>query len=61
MTEQSQPWPDDSGEGRSGTASAYGRLKAGCELAVEEIAGRDRTVILRPGSILGPRDNRETT
>jgi len=57
VTEQSQMWPDDSGEDRTGTASAYGRLKAGCELAVEEVAGRDRTVILRPGPVLGPRDN----
>lgn len=31
----------------------YGRLKAGCERAVRDAFG-DRTVILRPGVILGP-------
>ena len=57
VTEQSQPWPDDSEQGRAGTASVYGRLKAGCELAVEEVAGRDRTVILRPRP--DPRSERQ--
>ncbi len=56
VTEQSERWSSDPDES-SGTVSTYGRLKAGCELAVERVAGRDRTVVLRPGPILGPRDN----
>lgn len=32
----------------------YGRLKAGCELAVREVFGPDRTLVLRPGVVLGP-------
>ncbi|MBO0882909.1 MAG: NAD-dependent epimerase/dehydratase family protein, partial [Mycobacterium sp.] len=34
----------------------YGALKAGCETAVREVFGADRTAILRPGAILGPHD-----
>ncbi|MGH3565549.1 MAG: NAD-dependent epimerase/dehydratase family protein [Pseudonocardia sp.] len=34
--------------------SVYGFTKAGCERAVREVFGRGRTVVLRPGVILGP-------
>lgn len=34
----------------------YGVLKAGCENAVTEVLG-DRAVVVRPGLILGPREN----
>jgi len=34
----------------------YGELKAGCERAVTEVL-RERAVIVRPGVILGPREN----
>jgi 2'-hydroxyisoflavone reductase len=36
--------------------SVYGFTKAGCERAVREVFGNDRTVVLRPGVILGPRE-----
>lgn len=36
--------------------STYGFGKAGCERAVIETFGADRTVILRPGVILGPHE-----
>jgi 2'-hydroxyisoflavone reductase len=36
--------------------SVYGFTKAGCERAVREVFGDDRTVALRPGVILGPRE-----
>lgn len=32
----------------------YGRLKAGCELAVREVFGAGRTMVVRPGVVLGP-------
>jgi nucleoside-diphosphate-sugar epimerase len=32
----------------------YGRLKAGCELAAQEVFGTDRTIVVRPGVVLGP-------
>lgn len=35
---------------------AYGALKAGCEKVVQEVFGPDRSVVLRPGAILGPHD-----
>lgn len=35
----------------------YGILKAGCERAVLDAVGPERTVLLRPGIILGPREN----
>lgn len=34
----------------------YGRLKAGCERAVADSFGRDRTLIIRPGVVLGRRE-----
>lgn len=34
--------------------SVYGFTKAGCERALLDVFGADRTVILRPGVILGP-------
>lgn len=32
----------------------YGRLKTGCERAVREVFGADRTTVVRPGVVLGP-------
>lgn len=37
-----------------GYPTKYGFLKAGCEQAVTEIFGADRSLVLRPGVILGP-------
>lgn len=37
-----------------GAAEQEGRRKAGCERAVTEAFGAERTTILRPGAILGP-------
>jgi len=34
----------------------YGFGKAGCERAVQEVFGEDRSILLRPGVILGPRE-----
>lgn len=39
-----------------GYAGQYGALKAGCERAVIAAFGTDRTTVLRPGIILGPRE-----
>jgi 2'-hydroxyisoflavone reductase len=36
--------------------SVYGFTKAGCERAISEVFGNARTVVLRPGVILGPRE-----
>lgn len=36
--------------------SVYGFTKAGCERAVAEVFGPERTTVLRPGVILGPRE-----
>ena len=36
--------------------SVYGFTKAGCERAVAEVFGSERTTVLRPGVILGPRE-----
>lgn len=44
--------PPDTSAGQAG----YGALKSGCEAAVRGIFGVDRTVVLRPGAILGPHD-----
>jgi len=38
------------------TGEAYGPLKALCEKAVEDIFGTERTLIVRPGLIVGPYD-----
>ncbi|MCX4470958.1 NAD-dependent epimerase/dehydratase family protein [Micromonospora sp. NBC_01655] len=37
-------------------ATRYGYLKSGCEAAVSAVFGEDRTTLLRPGVILGPRE-----
>lgn len=37
-----------------GSATSYGVLKAGCELAVTQNVATDRSLILRPGVLLGP-------
>lgn len=39
-----------------GYAGQYGTLKAGCERAVEQTFGPTRSVLLRPGVIVGPRE-----
>ncbi|GDY33950.1 NAD-dependent epimerase/dehydratase family protein [Gandjariella thermophila] len=36
--------------------SVYGFTKAGCERAVSTVFGPERTTVLRPGVILGPRE-----
>ncbi|HLO29471.1 MAG TPA: NAD-dependent epimerase/dehydratase family protein [Anaerolineales bacterium] len=38
------------------TGGAYGPLKALCEKAVEDTYGIERTLIIRPGLIVGPHD-----
>jgi len=35
----------------------YGYQKAGCELAVTQTFGADRSMVLRPGVVLGPRES----
>ncbi|SFO88219.1 NAD-dependent epimerase/dehydratase family protein [Amycolatopsis rubida] len=45
--------PDFGYDGDPGP-STYGFGKAGCERAIAEVFGPDRTVLLRPGVILGP-------
>jgi 2'-hydroxyisoflavone reductase len=47
-----EPGEEESGEV---TPGSYGRLKAGCERAVEE-AWPDRSLIVRPGLVVGPYD-----
>jgi nucleoside-diphosphate-sugar epimerase len=47
--------PDFGYDGDPGP-SIYGFTKAGCERAVAEVFGPARTVALRPGVILGPRE-----
>ncbi|WP_199191738.1 NAD-dependent epimerase/dehydratase family protein [Amycolatopsis sp. CA-126428] len=47
--------PDFGYDGDPGP-SIYGFTKAGCERAVVEVFGSDRSVLLRPGVILGPRE-----
>lgn len=37
--------------------TAYGWLKAGCELAVRREFGPDRTIVLRAGCVVGPDDS----
>lgn len=39
-----------------GYAGQYGALKAGCENAVLQAVGSQRTIVLRPGVILGPQE-----
>ncbi|GAB2979387.1 NAD-dependent epimerase/dehydratase family protein [Saccharothrix stipae] len=52
------PSDADRGYGRRGNPgpSSYGFAKAGCERAVAGVFGAERTMILRPGVILGPRE-----
>ena len=38
------------------TGETYGPLKALCEQTVQDIFGMDRTLIIRPGLIVGPHD-----
>jgi 2'-hydroxyisoflavone reductase len=38
------------------TGETYGPLKVLCEKAVQDIFGRERTLIIRPGLIVGPHD-----
>ena len=38
------------------TGESYGPLKALCEKAVQDIFGEDRSLIIRPGLIVGPND-----
>ncbi len=38
------------------TGETYGPLKALCEKVVEDTFGRERTLIIRPGLIVGPHD-----
>lgn len=47
--------PDYGYDGDPGP-SIYGFTKAGCERAVLQTFGRDRTTIIRPGVILGPNE-----
>lgn len=48
------PDADETFGAELGYAGQYGALKAGCERAVISAVGADRSVILRPGVILGP-------
>jgi 2'-hydroxyisoflavone reductase len=47
--------PDYGGDTEDGP-TRYGYQKSGCELAVTSTFGADRSVILRPGVVLGPRE-----
>ena len=38
------------------TGGMYGPLKALCEKAVQDVFGPDRTLVIRPGLIVGPHD-----
>jgi 2'-hydroxyisoflavone reductase len=46
----------DYGEDVEDGPTKYGYQKSGCELAVTEAFGADRSVSLRPGVVLGPRE-----
>jgi nucleoside-diphosphate-sugar epimerase len=53
--------PGDADAGRAEAPpdeTAYGWLKAGCELAVVRAFGADRSALLRAGCIVGPDDSR---
>jgi 2'-hydroxyisoflavone reductase len=50
--------PDATRDDAPGDESAYGWLKAGCELAVVRAFGADRAALLRAGCIVGPHDSR---
>ena len=38
------------------TGETYGPLKVLCEKAVQQVFGRERTLIIRPGLVVGPHD-----
>jgi 2'-hydroxyisoflavone reductase len=44
------------GEDTEDGPTAYGYQKSGCELAVTTTFGADRSTVLRPGVVLGPRE-----
>lgn len=44
------------GEDTEDGPTKYGYQKSGCELAVTQTFGADRSAILRPGVVLGPRE-----
>ena len=46
----------DYGQDTEDGPTQYGYQKSGCELAVTSTFGADRSVILRPGVVLGPRE-----
>jgi len=46
----------DYGEDVEDGPTKYGYQKSGCELAVAQTFGADRSTVLRPGVILGPRE-----
>jgi 2'-hydroxyisoflavone reductase len=46
----------DYGEDAEDGPTAYGYQKSGCELAVTTSFGPDRSTVLRPGVVLGPRE-----
>lgn len=46
----------DYGEDVEDGPTRYGYQKSGCELAVTRTFGPDRSVLLRPGVVLGPRE-----
>ena len=46
----------DYGEDVEDGHTRYGFQKSGCEAAVTDIFGADRTTLLRPGVVLGPRE-----
>jgi 2'-hydroxyisoflavone reductase len=50
--------PDATRDDAPDAESAYGWLKAGCELAVVRAFGADRSSLLRAGCIVGPDDSR---
>jgi 2'-hydroxyisoflavone reductase len=46
----------DFGEDTEDGPTQYGYQKSGCELAVTSTFGADRSAVLRPGVVLGPRE-----
>jgi nucleoside-diphosphate-sugar epimerase len=46
----------DYGEDVEDGPTSYGYQKSGCELAVTSVFGSERSVLLRPGVVLGPRE-----
>jgi 2'-hydroxyisoflavone reductase len=43
-------------ESEAVTGETYGGFKVLCEEAIEQIVGKDRTLLIRPGLIVGPHD-----